>query len=491
MSAPHLAPYSSAPGGPVARVVDAARAYYGPDERRECEIQTLLWQGRGRGLVHRYLGDLGMGILRDPYPLQVGLLRHVVDQLSVVYRSPPTRYLLDGRMRVGDADTAQTIVWEQYDRAHVDAVLREVDARRTLWRTAFVRVYASDVAQRVKLAIYPPTAVYRECDAGEPDDLRADRRIAIQRSDGTWELLEPADGGWRVTYHSARGTQDPVEERHEVLPLVPFWDGLPDQPYLPCYQWRTEYLMKIAMISNELPASVMYNVHPRLVLERGFPPPGQPQEGSSSDPPTNVGPGTLAMLEEGETMRAIELNPKIEAITRAVAETVREWYRAESLPTDDFRASQSVSGLGLRVLAEPLRERRERLAPFARESEERLFEAFRAVHNEHADAWGQPFLADGRGLDVQLGSIDVPVDPREHLEVLAREMALGINSRLGALMAYRGLARSDALAELLQVELDREAFRAEEPEQTGQRLADEETPQDGASMVQIARRAME
>lgn len=488
---------SASVGGPVGQVIREAGRYFDVNARREVEIQTLLWQGRGRHLVRRYLADQGMGIANDAYPLQVGLLRHVVDQLSVIYRTPPTRYLTQGPIRVGDEDTAQTILWEQYERAHVDAVLREVDTRRSLWRTAFVRVYASDAAQRVKLAVFPPTAVYREPEPGEPDDLRADRRIVVERSDQTCELFERTDEGWRLTMYNSHGVPSGEPETLDVLPLVGFWDGLPDLPYLHPYEHRTEYMMKLAMIANELPASIKYNVHPRSTMESDAL--TGDQQLPEVEPPVDIGPGVLAALAPGERMVIHELNPKIEAIASAVAEVVREWFRTESLPTDDFRSSQAVSALGLRVLSEPLKERRERLAPFARESEVRLFDAFRYMHNLHNEDWNQPFIAEGRGLEVVLGTIDVPTAPSDHLEVLSREMALGLQSRLGALMSYRGLTRREALSELLQVEEDRAAFRLDRDDEPAPEIEGaastatdpDDVLSDGASMLQLAARAQE
>lgn len=482
-------------GGPIAKVREVALRHLTVDDRREVELLTLLHDGRARAIVRKYLADLGAGMAADIYPLQVGLLRHVVDQLSVLYRSPPTRHLVRGRIRVGDGDTAQRILWRQYERSRVDAVLREVDLRRSLWRTAFVRLYASDVSRRVKLSIYPPTAVHRDPDPGEPDELRADRRIAVERSDG-YELFEAVDAGWRLTMYDLRGVAQGPPETLDVLPLVAFYDGHPSQAYIPPYQWRSEYAMKLALIANEIPTSALYNVHPRSTLERNYPPPGVGDVEKATDPPTDIGPGTLAVLEDGERMVIHETSPKIAEISSALRELVEEWFRAESLPTDSFRRSQSVSALGLRVLEQPLRERRERLAPHAREAEERLFDAFRALHNAHAERWNQPWLADGRDLDLVLGDLDVPADPREHLDVLAREMSLGLQSRLGALQAYRGLNRREALDELLQADEDRRAFLLDQPanaraETTGTRPAapPEEQPRDGASMVQLAARA--
>lgn len=485
--------------GPIGEIKDAARKWLPVDAREEVEKQTLLWSGRGRHLVRDYLERLGMGIDRDPYPLQVGLLRYVVEQLAVAYRSPPTRYLRRNGVRVGDGDTAQTIAWETYERSQVDAMLRAVDLRRTLWRTCFVRLYASQVGQRVRLAIYPPTAVHREPDVGEPDELRADKRIAIERSDGSAELLEPlGDGRWQVTIYDARGQPEEGQvEVYDELPLVPFFDGLPEAPYLHPFEWRTEYVLKLALSANEVGAAVMYDVHPRGSLEKQPTPNGGPP--LSSKPPMDVGPSQLAILDPGESLKFHQLQPQIAAISSATKETIELWFRAESLPTDSFRQSQTVSALGLQTLSQPLRERRESLLPFVVESERRLFAAFRALHNAYAEAWGRPWIDDSAEVDVVVGDIDVPVEPAAQTQQLASDMSLRLLSPIEAMMTRWGISRAEAIRRRMQVDEDFYDYAIEVEETAageieGERPADPDPDEadmnPAASTTQTGRAAM-
>ena len=164
-------------GGPIGDLRQVSGRHYPADAVREVEEQTLFFEGRARGLVKEYLRKLGTGLLKDPYPLATGLLQYVVRSLAVTYRSPATRYLTRGGVRLGDDSPEQVAAWEAYERSQIDAIMRHVDERRTLWRTCFVRLYPSDQAKRVKPMIYSPARVLRDPEPGEEGDVRADRRI--------------------------------------------------------------------------------------------------------------------------------------------------------------------------------------------------------------------------------------------------------------------------------------------------------------------------
>ena len=139
------------------------------------------------------------------------------------------------------------------------------------------------------------------------------------------------------------------------------------------------------------------------------------------------------------------------------------WFRDESLPTDAFRQSQTVTALGLQTLSQPLRERREGLLPFVVEAEQRLFEAFRAIHNAYAADWGHPRLTEDFDLDVVLGDIDVPVDPMSLTQQLAADMQLRLGSPINAMMARHGITRDEAIKRRRQVDDDFEEYGLEQP----------------------------
>lgn len=478
--------------GPIAEVIEAASRHFDANDRHEVEQLTLFYEDRARQLVKQHLHGLGLGVANDPNPVDSGLLGFVVRQLAVAYRSPPTRWLTRDGTRLDDLDPAQVAMTRVYAGAAVDATLRHVDELRSLWRTCFVRVYASDRARRVKLVPFSPRDVYREVSPGEEGDPRADTRIALRRGDGSFELWTQAPDGYTLTLYSSRGEQLSQPEPYDVLPVVAFYDGLPIRPYLRPPQSRVSYLFKIAACANEVIAAVKWDVHPRAVFEvepgdatKGYEPPGP------ADLPRDTGPGVGLALPPGASFRLEQVQPQIQAISEASKGLVESWFRAESLPTDSFRQSQNVSALGLQTLAQPLRERRESLLPFVLETEQQLFEVIRAMHNPHADVWGSPMIDESAGLHVTLGDIDIPVDPAAHSEQIARDIALKLSSRIDGIMRRYSVNRPEAIERAVQVDSDNINFPPGRIPEIERRLSLAESDNPNASTTAAAAEAME
>lgn len=455
----------SAPG-PLGEVLGHVRRdWYRLQDVDEEHTQTLFYSGRARDLVRRYLEERGMGVQGNKWATALGgLLRRLVGELAVVYRSPPARYLRRQGLRLEDDDSAQQILTEAYQRSRVDSVFRMADRYRALWRSAFVRLYPSDIHESVRCRIYPPSAMIRDVDPVAPEDLRSDRLVGIIRSDGRIEQFEPTPRGWR--YRLLDGQQTLSEQILPELPIVALWDELPQHPYLTPFDWRSGYLYDASMMLAELPAAVMYDVHPRGSLEREYPPAGAPPLPTSADPEQRqmvVGPGKISVLEEGERLKIHPLQPQISAILSAVDGLVQRWWTDESLPTDAFRQSQSVSAVGIRALAAPLMERREDQLGLADEAEQAFFSAYRAMHNLYAESgqWDRPWLDDTAEIEVEIGEFDVPSDPTSAVDLIARELAIGIAGPVDAMRARHGIGRREAIERLGQVQRDREQYRIE------------------------------
>ena len=99
-------------------------------------------------------------------------------------------------------------------------------------------------------------------------------------------------------------------------------------------------------------------------------------------------------------------------------------------------------------------ERRKNQVPVAEEDEAAGWARFVAVHNAHRF---DPPLLDAE-LEVELGAFELPTDQREVIDVTAREMALGIASKVDAVMRLRNLSRDGAIKVLEQVEIDATRF---------------------------------
>ena len=112
--------------------------------------------------------------------------------------------------------------------------------------------------------------------------------------------------------------------------------------------------------------------------------------------------------------------------------------RSEGLPADAFEASARVlTGSSLKAQMRELIERRKNQVPVAEEDEAAGWARFVAVHNAHRF---DPPLLDAEP-EVELGRSELPTDQREVIDVTAREMALGIASKVDAVMRLRNLSR--------------------------------------------------
>jgi hypothetical protein len=428
---------------------------YSFQERSEERAQTALYHGKARDLVKTYLNDLEIGLQDDAFPITSGIFRRIIHDLAVVWRAPPSRFLTRRGQPLADDSVAQVIFDESYQDAGVNDILRKADRLRCLWRNCFIRLYPSDARRTVRAVTYPPSAVYRGETVPEPEDIRGDERFYIERSDKRIEYFTKETNGWRYELFDTNGFVT-FSDFFEHLPVISLFDGIPDAPYLHPFEFRTEYAMKYVLCISQVSAAVIYDVNARATVETPFPPAGT---SSIMAPPSGmktveVGPGAVTALDLGETLKIHTLQPQIAAILSASDGILRAWLRDESLPDESFRTSQNITAQGLRVLSQPLFERREDLLNASVRAEVALFEAFRAMHNRYAMQWGKPWIAEGLRLDVSMAEIDMPTTANEKVDLLSRELRVGFISPVEAIQARHGISRREALSRIARTRLD-------------------------------------
>jgi hypothetical protein len=82
--------------------------------------------------IHR-LKALGAGLSGNNHPLEVNLLRRIIDRLAVVYDRPPTRWLIDQLgSRMPEESPAHQAMVQVLARAQYDLAWRRVDKLRAL-----------------------------------------------------------------------------------------------------------------------------------------------------------------------------------------------------------------------------------------------------------------------------------------------------------------------------------------------------------------------
>lgn len=426
------------------------------EERRDLEVQTDLFDGRGRRHVRKRLERLGMGIYRDENPIETGLLQSILAERAVTYARPPVRSLR-GMDETSDAHRRMTTVLS--DIAY-DAFLRELDVKKVLWRTVVVRFYWSAERRRVVPRMFGPLSILR-APGNEPDTLSSDRAFALQRSDGHWEMWTRDGEAWRMLLHTEKGEQLPVAEQpfamtegltpYETLPAVVMYDGYSDQAFLRVPSYRTAFALGIATAANEIMEAIRASSRTEVEYEQlqGDMDPVDPKE-----MPKKTGPGIRHVLPPGVQGRTHDLTPRLADSLATIEKLEAQWLRSEGIDPGFFRKSQSITAAGLRVLQAPLRELQERLRPWAIRAEQDAWRALRAVHNHHRP---DEALADTE-LDVQLPPLDVPMDPNELSRAYLRSRAAGVASVIDHIQAEWNVGRDEAIDTYNRIAQDAERF---------------------------------
>jgi hypothetical protein len=431
---------------------DTLRQLKEADKKNRAGDWDLTWEvvedlSRDQGAKHvlQYVRELQLGVSQDKMPTVVSLVRFVTEQLAVVYRSPATRQLKG----VSDIGKVHRTFASAYDRSGMQSILREVDRRRVRDRQCFVRLYPSDHSGRVKPVLFGPRDVLRWNESAEPDDMRADNAFGLRTARGLELWWRDGDTWYMEIVNEANGM--PLEDQpfgpsrrlpYEELPVVAFFEGHADQPLLPPREsWRT-YSMKLSAWHNEIAQQIKTSAHTERMFEQLQ---TEIEPVTPADMPQRYGPGMSHLLPQGVTARTLQMSPVIADTAKAMQDTVELWLKQENLPVDSFRQSQTVTGLGLRTLAQPLRERQESMRDFAIEAERRMFKAYAAVHNKHASRWGQGTIDSDKELLVTLGPIDTPMDDTELVTTNNMRMAVRLMSPIEALMRDRGIGRDEAL----------------------------------------------
>ena len=464
-----------------------------PSQLKDMEVARDFYYGQGRKWVVQHLEKLQLGITNDPYPIETQLLEYVVDSLAVVYRSPPTRWLTDGEGTRLPEKAGEFILFERaYALSQVDTVLREVDRLRSLYRQCVVRITPSDNRGRVVLQPASPLSVFRAPDPLDPHNIGSDRAVAVLLEGGEkYEKWVRDPEGWMRSVVDERDNElePPARSPYgETLPMVVVYDGLPMGAWLPPRGFRTAYLLKLAALANQLVVAIKWNPTGELHFLQ------EPTGNETVKPgtmPTTTGPNARHVLPKSiRDIKQIQTNPLLEQYLKVIDAIKQDWLHAESLPTDSFRQSQTVTAIGLRTLAQPLQERQESLREPALEFERQLWTAFRAVHNAHADEWDAEDLPENLEIEVELGPLDIPADPKAHVETLNLRLLGKTISPIRYLQRLENVGRQAAIKLYKQDQEDWEEYPLEVAPRPGDTPpVRDEAPNAGASVTQAAEAA--
>jgi hypothetical protein len=477
------------------RDIDARTKPSGADD--EWTLADAYYHDQSRATTVARLRQLGLGLAGNTRPLEVSLLRRVVDRLATIYDRAPTRWLTLGGTRLPEDDSDHRAMDEVLRRAQYNLAWRHVDRTRALLRQAVIRVYPSDPRRSTVVRVFQPHNVMREVDAGSPDTMDTDRQFALCLAvdPEIWEWWTRTDDGWHMQWVDERG--DPLDDERQPLVATGFvcpYRELPVQivyddysggrAWIPPRNSRSSWVEAINAMSNDLWNLVVHEAHDTKAVSTDSP----------EEVPSEHGPGKAWALPRDATVSVLTGNPKIAESKAVLNNCVRLWTLSEDLPTSEFDdAKQVVTGAALRVQQGPLLARREAQVPLAEEDERQAWRRLRSVHNVHASTWNVARLREDTEMDVEIGQVHLPVDQRELLDVASRSLALGTRSVIDVIQEQANVDRPTAIRIYERVAADREAYPIAVGSsdlaamQDGPRLADVAEPGDGREMAQSPR----
>jgi hypothetical protein len=445
-----------------------------------------------RSQTQARLKQIGAGIKDNPRPLEVSLLRRIIDRLAVVYDRAPTRWLVDsaGR-RLSEDSTSHGALTQVYERSQFDLAMRRVDRLRALMRQVGVRYYANDAKRGVSVRIFEPYNMIREPDYSAPDLIDSDKRFALMLS-GTqgqsgakevWEYWDRNEAGlWRMRRVNETGEmldEQPFASTNLVNPYpelpvqIIFDDFNGGTAWLPPKGSRTSWVEAINALSNDLWALVLHEAHTLKVVKTD----------DSANVPRESAPGMTWVIPAGAEAFVLASNAQLNSALEILNNCVRLWTLSEDLPASEFdKSKQVVTGATLKVQNGPLLARREAQVPLAVADEATAYRKLRAVHNLHVKAgaaWGLPLLDELTELEVEIADVEIPTDAREVQEAAARSLAMGSASMVDVIMAEKNIPRHQAIKHFQRVKDDNEKYPARISGlelQTGPKLSDFDPP---------------
>lgn len=412
---------------------------------------------------------LGSGVRGNERPLELNLIRRIVDRQAVCYQASPTRWLSRGATRLDDSDPDMVALHQSLRRMQYDINWRRADRLRTLHRQVALRWYPSSTRRSVVMRCFEPFNVMRDPDPGSGDEISQDRRFALLLSksgkDEVWEYWERMGGGeWMMAHCDQAGAE--LDEQpfaptgllcpYPLPPVQMIYDEVPQgRSWLAPRGSRLAWARAINAMTEDLWALVLSQAHSERVLKTGDP-------GSA---PTTTGPNTLLRLEREDDYQMVTGSPKIAESREVLADHLRFWAITEDLPSSEWDKNKTIlTGVALMVQERPLDARREERLPMAMSDESLAYRLWSPVHNDHAPEWDVPILPEEMELGVQLGATKTPINARELQEAKFAEIAIGAASLVDYVMESRRMNRHDAIKELERVAEDlREYPTAENP----------------------------
>lgn len=299
-------------------------------------------------------------------PYTAPIFKHLVEQQSSIYRAAPRREWT--------ADTQQ--LNEMYSDSSVNAALWKAEQISAAARLAFIRVGWDDIDERAELTPYWPDQVFVACDPDRPTKLEAAYvLIAIIASEdgvneqpGTRQRYESwirRDNGWARSIIVGDGSTWTNEVEEEVFPILP-WVAVPFEGFSgELYQMPPADDIAVNQAVDSLYSSLLYTIAMQSHTQLTY-------SGPAPEHDLVGGPGTVWNAGEGGVFDSIAYTPQIAAVNTVADDIVKRLLTLRGVSPAAATADPAyMAAVAIKVLNQPMMERREARAHVWRDIEER------------------------------------------------------------------------------------------------------------------------
>lgn len=456
---------------------------YKSNEVNEQSMQLgALWEDCSKHLTRSFLGKLGLGNRKNAdNPLEVSIVKRVIDALTVVYSTAATRILADGQEEYDDDDPIMQAATAAWKRSSYDLIWQRADSARNLWRTCVLEWNEDHANRCVGAVVYGPHQVFRNCSVSSPHAIQEDKEVLLQirwsmnpqenlyrayvRGDSSWYCWIVNESG-----HMPEDVEQPYGESGEcplgsLLPIQVLTDEYPGfRAWLPIPQSRVSWALGINGIVNDTNFLVQMEAHSQLAIQT---------DAKAESIPTAQGPDKVWIVPSDSKVERLASSPKIAESIEVAKHLTTLFATSEYLPGDIFDASHTPhTGQALKVANHSLALRRQRQLMLVEPQEREAWRIYSALHNVYASEWGMKPLLESADVHVYPAKTWLPIDQKEAQELMYKDLMAGLKSRVMAVQELYGLTREQAIQHLKRVEKDRAQYPADGYESPGALIAD-------------------
>lgn len=436
------------------------------------DVASLLqfYDDNSRNLTISHLEQMQLGLKGNRFPIEVNLLRRIIERVSVIYQNPPTRRLKQSGVLLSEDSIEHKNMLDLLDKAQYNLAMRRGDRLSALLGQHVKRFYPSPAENGVVLRIFTPNDVIRAPNPVAPDQIEMDSHFALRLAGGMWEYWEKTSDGWRMLMLTDKGEALPDENQPMAifsgdknsnpdfllksgseLPVQLCFDEWPGgRPWVTPKRSRISWVKTINAQMNDLWALIMHQAHQSKVYKKRDP---------NHRFPEQSGPQKVLEIDAEDDYQEFTPSPMVREVMETIEEEIRMWLLSEDLPVSEFdKSKQVVTGATLKVQERPLINRQEAQIPMAEANERKAWRKFRSLHNAHADEWGAAILSENTEMQATIAPLHIPVDQREQGEVLMAQMAAGWISEIDAIQRVHNLPRDKAIEHYHRVVEDNGMF---------------------------------